>query len=295
MSKSKTGPRAAHKAGRSPVAAPHDGADPVHTEREDHPWAINIPDHAARAETAGYARSRAAMNRVARTVPDFLYGSPPYQDHHGGGLWLKDGDTWFMVRNLAGLEWSSQFCADPAKVDLLRRNAQRLYARFPEAAKELGIEDLLAREIKTADDVAAWTDSICNASVPLPPAKHTGVLPQGGGAHHYPAPIEEIDFFKRADFNLWVQDAEGQPAAVLPVAPRGSGVSEVRVAYSTPGTVLSNRHRQAQLARQPMLLPGDSDLARQAFERQNGEPAPEGRRVPRRRARGARRAPTAGG
>lgn len=258
----------------APASGPAEAAPPgTHTEREDHPWEINIPDHAARQDSPEYIKSRQTMNTVAGSVSDFLYGPPPYQDHHGGGLWLKDGDTWFMVRNLAGLEWSSQFCADPAKVDALRRNAQRLYARFPEAVKELGIQDLLEKEITTAADVATWTDSICNASVPLPPPKHTGVLPQGGGVHHYPAPIEEIDFFKRADFNLWVLDAEGQPAAVLPVAPPGSGRSEVQVAYATPGTVLHKRHRQAQLARQPLILEGDSDLAKQAFERQDHRPS----------------------
>jgi Family of unknown function (DUF6424) len=33
---------------------------------------------------------------------------PPYENHHGGGLWLKDAQGWFLVRNLVGLEWSSQ-------------------------------------------------------------------------------------------------------------------------------------------------------------------------------------------
>src|SRR5712692_9397866 len=51
------------------------------------------------------------------------------------GLWLKDAAGWFLVRNLCGIEWSAQFCADPAKVDQLRQAAKRLYARFPEGRR----------------------------------------------------------------------------------------------------------------------------------------------------------------
>jgi uncharacterized protein DUF6424 len=80
-------------------------------------------------------------------------------------------------------------CGDPARVDLLRANAARLYAAFPGAVAELGIAGLLAAPITDAAGVATWTDSICNASVPLPAALHTGVLPAAGGVHHYPTPV----------------------------------------------------------------------------------------------------------
>jgi len=240
----------------------------THTEHEDYPWEINIPDHPARQDSPEYVKSRATMNATAKTVDGFYYGPPPYQDHHGGGLWLKDADGWFMVRNLAGMEWSSQFCADPAKVDALRVNARRLYAAFPDAVDELGIRDLLDHEITTADDVAAWTDSICNASVPLPAPKHTGVLPKAGGLHHYPAPIAEIDFFKFGSFTLWVVDPEGQPAAVLPMGQPGSGDGRVRLVYSTPNTQLNLQHQQAHLAGQELVFDSDHPLARQAFQKQ---------------------------
>ena len=88
------------------------------------------------------------MHTVAKgSAVEQFYGTASVQDHHGGGLWLKDADGWFMVRNLAGMEWSSQFCADPAKVDVLRRNAQRVYSGFPGVAEELGIASLLATPI----------------------------------------------------------------------------------------------------------------------------------------------------
>ena len=134
--------------------------DTSHTEREDHGWTRNIPDHPPRTDSADYVRSRTRMNAMAHGVSPFFYGPPDYEDHHGGGLWLKDDDGWFIVRNVAGIEWSAQFCADPAKVDQLRLNARRLYAAFPDAVAELGIRDLLDTPIVDAAGVAVWTDSI---------------------------------------------------------------------------------------------------------------------------------------
>jgi hypothetical protein len=254
---------------QSPATGP--GQD--HTEREDEPWTINIPGHPVRSDSPEYVRSRQAMNDMATHVSGLIYGQPPYQDHHGGGLWLKDDQGWFLVRNLAGMEWSSQFCADPAKVDLLRQNARRLYAAFPGAAQELGIQQLLDTPITDAAGIAQWTDSICNASVPLPAPAHTGVLPTGGGVHHYPSPITEIAFFKHDDFQLWVTDQQGNPAAVAPTGKRGSGDGRVHVLYATPGSELADRVSQSEAQSQPLILGSAHPLAQQAFARQNSAAA----------------------
>jgi hypothetical protein len=127
---------------------------------------------------------------------------------------------------------------------------------------------LLDTQIADAHGVAAWTDSIFNASVPLPVLAHTGVLPKGAGYHHYPKPIVDIEMFKRDDFILFVTDQEGQPAAVAPVAPRGSGDSRVRVLYATPGTALAAKHQIAHDAGQALVLGGADPLAQQAFAAQ---------------------------
>jgi hypothetical protein len=243
--------------------------DTDHSEHEDEPWTINIPGHPVRSDSPEYVRSRTTLTHMAGQVSGLIYGPPPYEDHHGGGLWLKDAQGWFLVRNLVGMEWSSQFCADPAKVDLVRQNAQRLYAAFPEAAQELGIQQLLDTPITDAAGIAQWTDSICNASIPLPTPSHTGVLPTGGGVHHYPSPITEIAFFKHADFQLWVTDPEGHPAAVAPVGPRGSGDGRVHVLYATPGTALAAQVSQSEAQSQPLILDAGHPLARQAFAQQN--------------------------
>lgn len=195
------------------------------------------------------------------------------QDHHGGGLWAWEGDDPahgepFMVLNVAGAEWSSQFCADPRRLDLIRRNAALFYTGFPRSAGALGIRALLDTPIADAAAVATWVDSLCNASVPLPAAMHTGVLPAGAGYHHYPKPIVDINLFKRDDFTLFVPDGQGGHVAVAPVAPRGSGAGEVQVLYAAPSTALGKAHHVAHHAGKALVLPADSPEARAAFRRQ---------------------------
>ena len=255
----------------TPPVPPAPPAPPAgtHTEHEDDPWTINVGDHAQRTDSPEYVASRKQMVGIVQSVAGWVYGPPPYQDHHGGGLWLKDDQGWFLVRNVTGMEWSSQFCADPAKVDALRLNARRLYAAFPEAVKELGIQALLDTPITDAAGVANWTDSICNASVPLPADAHTGVLPKGAGYHHYPTPIVDIEMFKHDDYVLYVTDAQGQPAAVVPVAPRGSGDAHVEVVYATPNTPLAMEHDAAHDAGERLIVSPESLLAKQAFIHQS--------------------------
>jgi hypothetical protein len=287
---------------RRPSAAPRQPPAPRvvaaqqgsgHAEREDHPWEIHIPDHPKRTDSPTYVVSRKLMNAIAGdagALAAFLGGGAPYQDHHGGGLWVKDDEGWLFVKNLAGMEWSQQFCADPKKVDRLRQYAKRLCAAFPQtlpalkarlAGADYPLEDILERPIATQADVARWVDSIFNASVPLDARRHTGVLePKGkasgaapqieGGVHHYPTPITDIQLFKYDDFQLWVVDAEGALAAVTPAHPRGSGRGEVNVAFATPGTKLHKRWIAAHKKGQHLQLAASHPLAKQAFAAQLG-------------------------
>jgi hypothetical protein len=269
------------------IGAPTPG---THPEHEDRPWTIQIPDHHKRTETAEYKQARKVMRQLVDSVEGFAYGEEPVEDHHGGGLWLKDDAGWFLVRNLMGIEWSAQFCADPAKVDLLRRNARRLYAAFPAAVKELGIRELLDTPITDADGIERWTDSICNASVPLPKARHTGVLPKArtGGVHHYPSPITEIELFKRDDFDLWVVE-ENTITAVVPLGAHGSGDARGRVLLAatrpapdrpTPlaalaaemphelGATAEEAEGVAESIVEDAILPASHPVAQKAFARQ---------------------------
>jgi hypothetical protein len=234
--------------------------------------------HPPRTDSAYYLRSRKALHQIVGTLSQPFYGPEPVDDHHGGGLWVYDDEGWFFVRNLAGIEWSGQFCADPAKVDRLRQNARRLYAGFPRSFDEfktLGIDlkELLDTPITDAEGIARWTDSICNASVPLPPPVHTGWLPKGGGVHNFPTPITDIAFFKRDDFKLWVVDNERRDVAVVPTHPRGSGKRDLHVIHTEPGSKLNRLHKAAEARGQGFILqegdPLHGHLAKQAFAKQN--------------------------
>jgi Family of unknown function (DUF6424) len=256
--------------------------EPVHGESETHGWGINVPNHPTRADSPEYVAARNKMNELAGQATGMIYGQGPYQDHHGGALWLKDSQGWFVVRNQAGIEWSSQFCAEPAKVDLLRQNAQRLYNLVsPEIKQQLDPGGLLDTPITDAAGVAKWTDSIFNAGVPLHPTFHTGVLPAGGGqsppapesaqpagVHHYPTPIVDIQLFKYDDFQLWVTDDQGNPAAVAPVDKRGSGNASVHVLYATPGSRLAQQKHETESAGNPLILGPDHSLSQQAYQNQ---------------------------
>jgi hypothetical protein len=269
--------------------------EPVHPESESHGWEINVPNHATRTDSPEYVAARNKMNEIAGQAAGMIYGSGPYQDHHGGALWLQDSHGWFLVRNQAGIEWSAQFCADPAKVDLLRQNAQRLYNLVsPQVKQQLDPGGLLDTPIQDAAGVAKWTDSIFNAGVPLHPNFHTGVLPAGAaqnppapgtpqpaGVHHYPTPIADIQLFKYDDFQLWVTDQQGNPAAVAPVDNRGSGNASVHVLYATPGSQLAQQKHEAENAGAPLILGPDHPLSLQAYQNQQapgsgGTPGPGG-------------------
>jgi hypothetical protein len=274
-------------------------ADATHKQSEDFPWTIAVVDHPPRKDSPGYVASRKLMNELVRTLDEWPFAPGPYEDHHGGGLWVKDDTGWFALQSLLGIEWSAIFCADPAKVDTLRRYVARVLAAFPATIQgyaALGYpqaEKLIATPITTTKGVEAWADSIFNASLPLPHSTHTGVLPTGAGYHHYPKPIVDIDHFRYDDFDLFVTDPDGLPAAVVPVAPRGSGNGRVRLLAVHPSSryvrnllptgravgdaAPDDRYtsnlvpggRPGPAPRDPALLPATDPLARQAFAHQS--------------------------
>ena len=250
-----------------------------HTEGEDDPWKINIPDHAQRTDSPGFVAAKNVADKILATLglDGEFYGTAVIQMHHGGSLWLFDNSGWFMVQNQAGIEWSAQFCADPAKVDHLRLNAKRLYDAFPGTLPQLAslgykqADSILNTPITDATGVGTWVDSVFNSCVPLPAVRHIGTLPQGDGRHHYPTPVTDIDLIKYNDFVLWVTDpGSGQVAAVVPTAARGQNVTETRLLYATPGTELDKQHAAARQAGKTVVFGSTSPLTQQAFKLQQG-------------------------
>jgi hypothetical protein len=211
------------------------------------------------------------------TLKEGPYGPGPWQMHYGGSLWTYGDEGWFLVLNTLGSEWSAQWCADPARVDLMRQNAARHYRGFPKTIPQMismgykDAESILATPVTDPITVGTFIDSIFNSCVPMADIVHTGVPSARspyGGIHHYPKPIVDIQFYKREDFLLWVVDSEGQPAAVTPLAPRGSGDGRVQVVYSTMGTQLHQECMAAEATGKPRILPSGHPLARQAFRLQ---------------------------
>jgi hypothetical protein len=256
----------------------------THVVSEDNPWSEKIPDHGGRVETKAFGQAKATLHKIISLV---LKGFPFYavqpgpgnvQAHHGGSIWLLDEVGWFLVLNMAGIEYSGQFLSDPRLVDELRQNAQRTVAAFPKTLPglaALGYPDakrILETPVVDAKTISDFVDSIWNSCVPLPAGYHTGQLSvkaQFAGQHHYPKAVTDLQHVKWADFAMWVVDpGSGLPAAVAPIAPRGSGVATVKVEYAMPGTALSAAHMAARAKGKALLLPPDHPIAQQAFAAQ---------------------------
>lgn len=238
----------------------------------------NIDGHAARTDSPEFVDARATVQKIAATLKPNPYGPPPIQAHHGGSVWLHDGKGWRMVLNWAGIEWSAQFCCDPARVDALRQDAEAITSAFPETIPQMEAlgykgKDLLSTPIVDATGVAKYVDSIWNSCVPIPQPGHTGSVsaktPLGAGVHNYPEPMCAIPRVMHTDFIPFVVDpGTGAAAVVAPVAPRGSGDGRVRVLFAEKGHPLAAQHDAAQSAGAAVVLSADNPIATAAFANQ---------------------------
>jgi hypothetical protein len=260
------------------VSPPEKPAGGVHTESEDNPWTVNIVDHPSRGDSAWFVAAKACAHKILATLQPatYPYGGPPWEMHHGGSLWVHTPSGWRLFLARAGIEWSLQFCADPAKVDRLRQDAQDLMTAYPTtvpALESLGYKDartILSEPVVDAETIARYTDSIFNSCVPLGRADHQGVLPKAAGEHHYPIPVKAGDFIRHDDFVLWVTLDDGTHAAVGPVGPRGSGDGRVRLLYARHGTAASAALLAAERDGRAVILAADHPVARAAFRHQKG-------------------------
>jgi hypothetical protein len=114
---------------------------------------------------------------------------------------------------------------DPAKVDLVRQQAESLVDAFlgtEVRLKSLGCEhvDLIHQPITTSEDVMAWACSIWNAAVPRPSEK----------AEQYPLLILGTAALAPDDFEVVQPDRDGY-VAVLPAENR-----QCRIYWALPGT-----------------------------------------------------------
>jgi hypothetical protein len=258
------------------VAPQIDSAATHQTPAEVQPWSTYIVDHPMRKDSSWFtAAKRAARKILADPGPGGLpYGHGPWEMHHGGSLWVRNAEGWRMYLARAGIEWSMQFCADPAKVDRLRQDALILVRAFPDtlaAMAKLGYdeaEEILSTPITDAHLVERYTDSLFNSCVPLTREDHQGILPKAAGEHHYPWPAKAGDFIRYDDFELWVTLPDGTHGAVTPLSPRGSGDGRVRLIYARHGTPEGDAVARAQRQHKAVVLPREHPVAREAYARQ---------------------------
>lgn len=258
-------------------------ASVLHQIRVGQTLTENIEGHAARTDSPEFVNARATVHKIVSTLNPNPYGPPPIQAHHGGSVWVFDGTRWRLVLNWAGIEWSAQFCCDPARVEELRQNAEAITAAFPQTLpqlKALGYkgENLLHTPIADADGVAKYVDSIWNSCVPIPQPGHTGAVnaktPTASGVHNYPEPMCAIPRVMHADFVPFVVDAKtGATAVVAPVAPRGANDPRVRVLFAERGHPLAAQRNAAHNAGSALVLNADNPITQAAFANQTGSPA----------------------
>lgn len=243
----------------------------------------NVEGHVARTDSPEFRAARDTLHGILAEIrrdtgKPFYYGDGQIQAHHGGSIWVHDGTTWRMFQNLAGIEWCAQFCADPAKVDVLRCNAKALVDAFPHTIPKLvalGYAEaraVLDAPITDAAGIARFVDSLFNACVPLPQPVHTGSIKENAleaaGKHTYPTPNCDTLFFCRDDFRPFVYDEATQATYhVAPVAASGPNAKTIRVlAVHTRGVdhpVASNLESAEQKGK-ALVLDEDHPVTRMA-------------------------------
>jgi hypothetical protein len=247
-----------------------------HEEHENYPWGIRLVDHPGRFTSPEFRAAKKVAQKILADVDpaDLPYGPGPWEMHHGGSLHVKTAHGWRLYRARIGIEWSLQFCAEPAKVDRLRVDAQELMAAFPltvPALEAFGYHQartLLDTPITDAGGVARWTDSLFNACVPLSRDNHQGILPGVPGEHHYPWPVKAADFIRYDDFPFWVTLPDGTHGAVTPLDHRGSGDGHLRLVYAREDTVAGRALTDAQSAGRMAVIAPNSRLALTVFAAQ---------------------------
>jgi hypothetical protein len=127
---------------------------------------------------------------------------------------VYDGSEWLVFRNCLTIFLGAENCADPAKVDVLREYTNNLLDAYPDTIPQLEkngvrVRALLNRRIETFEDVEAWANSIFNS----------------GPISRYPAHVDHTVELAYDDIIIEVKSGR-EPVYVIPVAPRGSGLSE---------------------------------------------------------------------
>lgn len=120
--------------------------------------------------------------------------------------------VWIFLRNTQTIYEGAENAADPEKVDVLRQNVVSLLEHFPETVAQyeamgIRVKQLLAREIKTYDDVVTWALSMFNFG-PVKPK--------------VPKHVQDTADIVYDDVVIEVKTGRS-PVYVIPASPRDSG------------------------------------------------------------------------
>lgn len=183
-----------------------------------------------------------------------------------GTIPVYDGNEWRVFKNSSTIYIGAENCVDPVKVDVLRQNVVDLLGHYPETVKQLEklgvrVRALLNKEIKSFEDVVAWSDSLFNL----------------GPVSNLPEHVSDTIDLAYDDIVIEVKRGR-DPFYVIPAAPRGSGVNET-VDFSFPGARrrYGPRHEFTKLAFTKQI-PKKIKAARYRGKTAEGEPQrPRGR------------------
>lgn len=226
----------------------------AHLFTADHPPRKDSPTYVAARKVLMNTRRGGCM--VCGGVPDMSHpemtsvaDSHGLQDHHGGGVYVKDV---LVALNLFGTEWSLGWSADPVKVAQMVANLNTVLAALGEPTYDEPITDTAS--------VMAYVDSTFNANVKLCAPHHVGRMdrPTKDALGHEAVGIHEIPFpiwlgQVTADWERWDMWA-GTPGTVA-VAPNPDGGVVVLHANAVHhpgvdrGTVLAADHPLATAAK----------------------------------------------
>lgn len=156
----------------------------------DHPPRKDSPEYVAARKVLMHTRRGGCI--VCGGLPDLAHpelvdvGDPHgLQDHHGGGIYVKDV---LVALNVFPLEWSLGFSADPTVVAQLVANLNVVLAALGEPTYDAPITDTTS--------VMGWVDSTYNANVKLCAPHHVGRMdrPSKDAGGHEAVGIHEIPF-----------------------------------------------------------------------------------------------------
>ena len=198
--------------------------DVVHVETADHPPRKDSPEYLrTRKWLMGVVAGGCYIcgGPVDLAHPDAPADAHGLQDHHGGGLIVKDVLVGF---SLIPLEWSMGWGADPARVEA-----------FVQQLRDAGLVTY-EHSIQTISDVMAWVDSQWNANVKLCAPHHVGHQTQhtpdangheAVGIHNAPWPV----LAAQAVWDWSRGDMFGGTTGTVTVAPHPELASHAVVTY----------------------------------------------------------------